>query len=493
MGLDFTWLGLEKSDPPSPGDLEKPDPNANLVSTIWGTHQLNNWMLCFNYRWVMAQQALAGVGKAQSHRGPLYECRACPVLCDKRSMVMHIVAKHLQVREAPYFCTLCDTKYVSRRDWERHRTDVHHRARCAMRPKLAKGCMGINPDGVALEGPSAFLRRRPTVTWRWLPLQKTLPWSWTRTPLVVLSLRRSQNSPHHKEVTAPTNQIEPLPTTLSLTSPTRRKSPLRPGRFRQWLRTWSLRQVHPKAPGLETHPHLPRPTVRRGRRAWRVLSPLSRPLQCPWRGRVQPPGALSQMTCPHLPRPTTLRRGKRVCRVLSPQLCPLSCPRRRPFTLMLLSPHVALPNQWPGHQMLLQSPLRHPWTQRSGPGFTHGWRKWSGLQCVRAWQQALSSSGRSWPSNTKTSRRASPTAPQKIYGKVRPDYLVSAFSRVSSHPTSKQYRKDLSKLLARVDGRRRQKYRKQREEDEDEDWYYIVSGRADLISLVDTLKQIKLD
>ena len=29
MGLDFTWLGLEKSDPPSPGDLEKPDPNAN--------------------------------------------------------------------------------------------------------------------------------------------------------------------------------------------------------------------------------------------------------------------------------------------------------------------------------------------------------------------------------------------------------------------------------------------------------------------------------
>ena len=29
MGLDFTWLGLEKSDPPSLGDSEKPDPNAN--------------------------------------------------------------------------------------------------------------------------------------------------------------------------------------------------------------------------------------------------------------------------------------------------------------------------------------------------------------------------------------------------------------------------------------------------------------------------------
>ena len=29
MGLDFTWLGLEKSDPSSPGDLEKPDPSTN--------------------------------------------------------------------------------------------------------------------------------------------------------------------------------------------------------------------------------------------------------------------------------------------------------------------------------------------------------------------------------------------------------------------------------------------------------------------------------
>ena len=174
-------------------------------------------------------------------------------------------------------------------------------------------------------GPSAFLRRRPTATGRWLPLQKTLPWTWTRTPLAVLSLRRSQTSPHHKEVTAPTNQIEPLPTTLSSTSLTRRKSPLRPGRFQQWLRTWSLCQVHPKAPGLEKHPHLPRPTVRRGRRAWRILSPLSWKLQCPWWGRVQPPGALSQMTCPHLPRPT-VRRGRRAWQVLSPLSWPLQCP-----------------------------------------------------------------------------------------------------------------------------------------------------------------------
>ena len=81
----------------------------------------------------------------------------------------------------------------------------------------------------------------------------------------------------------------------------------------------------------------------------------------------------------------------------------------------------------------------------------------------------------------------SPTAPQEIYGKVHPDYLVSAFSRVFSHPTCEESWRDLSDLLARVDERRRQRYREQREEDED----YKVSGRAELTGLVDSLKQIK--
>ena len=53
MGLDFTWLGLEKSNPPSPGDLEKPDPNANPGSlflrvqfTIFG-----HWFSLLTWRW----------------------------------------------------------------------------------------------------------------------------------------------------------------------------------------------------------------------------------------------------------------------------------------------------------------------------------------------------------------------------------------------------------------------------------------------------------
>ena len=81
----------------------------------------------------------------------------------------------------------------------------------------------------------------------------------------------------------------------------------------------------------------------------------------------------------------------------------------------------------------------------------------------------------------------SPTDPQQIYGKVRPDDLVTAFCRVCSHPTGEQYRK-LSELLIRVDERRRQRYEEQREEDGRR-----VSGRAELTGLVDMLKEIKQD
>ena len=81
----------------------------------------------------------------------------------------------------------------------------------------------------------------------------------------------------------------------------------------------------------------------------------------------------------------------------------------------------------------------------------------------------------------------SPTDPQEIYGEVHPDYLVSMFRRVFSHPTCDQSWDDLSKLLARVDERRRQRYREQCEKDERE----MVSGSVELIGLIDSLKQIK--
>ena len=84
----------------------------------------------------------------------------------------------------------------------------------------------------------------------------------------------------------------------------------------------------------------------------------------------------------------------------------------------------------------------------------------------------------------------SPTRPQEIYGKVSPDHLVVAFQRVSAHPTCEKNWKDLSKLLARVDERRRERYREQRRRD-DRDDYHRVSGRAQLTGLVATLKQIQ--
>ena len=77
----------------------------------------------------------------------------------------------------------------------------------------------------------------------------------------------------------------------------------------------------------------------------------------------------------------------------------------------------------------------------------------------------------------------SPIRPQQVYGKVRPDDLVVAFCKVSSHPTCEQSLKTLSGLLAHVDGRREQTYREQREWDRDLE----VSGRPELIKLVDTL------
>ena len=361
----------------------------------------------------MAQQALAGVGKARSHRGPLYECRACPVLCDKRSMVTHIVAKHLQVREAPYFCTVCDTKYVGRRDWERHRTDAHHRARCAMRPKLAKGCMGINPDGVALEGPSARAISLPKEEadhyWALVAAAKDAPLDLDKDSSSSSESEEEPDQPapqggdgpHQPDRTTPDHFVFDVSHQEEITTPSREVPAM----------TEDLESTPGSSKSPRTGKASSPPPVHSQKRKKSVASTVAPVVATavPLAGTsstAQSHESDDMSSPPPPPRPTTLRRGKRVCRVLSPLLCPLPCPRRRLFTLMLLSPQVALPNQWPGHQMLLQSPLHHPWTQRSGPGFTHGWRKWWGLQCVRAWQQALSSLGRSWLSNTKISRRA---------------------------------------------------------------------------------------
>ena len=71
-----------------------------------------------------------------------------------------------------------------------------------------------------------------------------------------------------------------------------------------------------------------------------------------------------------------------------------------------------------------------------------------------------------------------------IYGKVRPDTLVAAFHQMSSHPTSVKSREDLFQLLGHLDETRQRRYQWQQDDDS-----YGVSGRPDLMGLVDMLQK----
>ena len=81
----------------------------------------------------------------------------------------------------------------------------------------------------------------------------------------------------------------------------------------------------------------------------------------------------------------------------------------------------------------------------------------------------------------------SPTDFQQICGEAQPNDLVTTLHKFLSCPRHEQSRKDLSVLLACMDKRRQQTYSDQKDSDRDEG----VSGRPELISLVDTLHQIQ--
>ena len=89
-------------------------------------------------------------------------------------------------------------------------------------------------------------------------------------------------------------------------------------------------------------------------------------------------------------------------------------------------------------------------------------------------------------SNPLKALLTSPTDPQQIYGKVRPEDLVLAFLGVSANPMREHYQ-NVSRLLALVDKWRRQRFKEQRK------WHKVfrVSGRLELTVLTDMLKQIK--
>ena len=89
-------------------------------------------------------------------------------------------------------------------------------------------------------------------------------------------------------------------------------------------------------------------------------------------------------------------------------------------------------------------------------------------------------------SNPLKALLTSPTDPQQIYGKVRPEDLVLAFLGVSANPMREHYQ-NVSRLLALVDKWRRQRFKEQRKRDK----VFRVSGRLELTVLTDMLKQIK--
>ena len=89
-------------------------------------------------------------------------------------------------------------------------------------------------------------------------------------------------------------------------------------------------------------------------------------------------------------------------------------------------------------------------------------------------------------SNPLKALLTSPTDPQQIYGKVRPEDLVLAFLGVSANPMREHYQ-NVSRLLALVDKWRRQRFKEQRKRDKE----FRVSGRLELTVLTDMLKQIK--
>ena len=84
-----------------------------------------------------------------------------------------------------------------------------------------------------------------------------------------------------------------------------------------------------------------------------------------------------------------------------------------------------------------------------------------------------------------------PSNPSEIFGDISPDDLVGAFRGVSTHPSSERNRKDLLRLLSRMDEWRHQRYCRQLKVDEDEEEDLIVSGRPALKGLMGMMEQTK--
>ena len=80
-----------------------------------------------------------------------------------------------------------------------------------------------------------------------------------------------------------------------------------------------------------------------------------------------------------------------------------------------------------------------------------------------------------------------PMEPSQIYGDVPQEHLLETVRYVLAHPTNERSREVLLKLLSRLDRHRQQRYSEQVDLDKNDK----VSGRPNLVGLVDMMQQIE--
>ena len=97
--------------------------------------------------------AFAKYAKTGTHHGRVYACTRCTYFNDLRAIKGHVVSRHLELEEAPYFCRLCHLKCYAAEEWVRHANSVAHRLRVMVSPSsVSKNTLGRSSWELNLEG-----------------------------------------------------------------------------------------------------------------------------------------------------------------------------------------------------------------------------------------------------------------------------------------------------------------------------------------------------
>ena len=104
--------------------------------------------------------ALARLPATDSHYGRIYACKSCNYFHDLRSIKGHVVARHLALEEAPFFCRVCNVKFLAGEEWAKHANSASHRVRVMVCPSpLGQTALGRSEWEFRSEGPNAHADR----------------------------------------------------------------------------------------------------------------------------------------------------------------------------------------------------------------------------------------------------------------------------------------------------------------------------------------------